>query len=429
MLDQLFEILKASGVYAWEVSDEKTAGWEFYFIRHALDQNRAKNVEHITVKVYQRIGEGQIGSAAAELPPTATAAEAKKLVESLAYQATLAPNRAYTLHQPTAAHTAPRTDAPVDVPAMAKDFLSVMASIPETAGEDLNSYEIFTSAVQRRFVTSEGIDVTETYPNSMLEVVVNARREGHEIELYRMYRSGSCDAEGLRRGIARAMAYGRDRLRTAPTPAIGTADVVFSTDDAKQIYQYFIARLDPAMVLRQLSDWKLGEPIEAEVRGDRVTVEALRALPNSSRNRAFDAEGAPIRDTVMLRAGVPEHYLGGRMFSAYMGLEDSFIPGNIAVSGGTKPEAELRQGRYLEVVEFSDFQVDPMTGDIFGEIRLAYWHDGETVTPVSGGSVSGSMREFIKEMYLSEESVQFDNFRLPAVTKLCGVTVTGIESA
>ncbi len=427
MLEQVLEILRSSGVYAWEVSDVKTEGWEFYFIRHALDQNRAKSVEHVTVRVYQRIGDDQIGTAAAELPPTATAAEAKKLLDSLAYQATLAPNRIYALHGHTAAHDAPRTDAPVDVSAMAREFISAMASIPETPGEDLNSYEIFTAAVTRRFVTSEGIDVTETYPDSMLEAVVNARSEGHEIELYRMYRSGSPDAAGLRRDLERVMAYGRDRLHTVPTPALGTADVVFSGDDAKQIYDYFIDRLDPAMVLRRMSDWKLGEPIESDVRGDRVTLEALRTLPNSSRNRAFDKEGAPIRDTVMIRGGVPEHYLGGRMFSAYMGLEDSFIPGNFAVSGGTKSAEALRQGKYLEVVEFSDFQVDAMTGDIFGEIRLAYWHDGETVTPVSGGSISGNMRDFIKEMYLSEERVQYDCFLLPAVTKLCGVTVTGIE--
>ena len=428
MLEQVLEILRSSGLYAWEVSDVKKEGWEFYFIRHALDQNRAKNVEHITVKVYQRIGDEQIGAAAAELPPTATEAEAKRLIESLAYQATLAPNRIYTLHGHTAEHDAPRTAAPADVPAMAREFIRTMASIPETAGEDLNSYEIFTAAVTRRFVTSEGIDVTETYPESMLEAVVNARRDGHEIELYRMYKSGSPDAAGLRRDLERVMVYGRDRLRTVPTPALGTADVVFSGDDARQIYEYFINRLDPAMVLRRMSDWKLGEPIETDIRGDRVTVEALRTLPNSSRNRAFDAEGAPIRDTVMLRGGVPEHYLGGRMFSAYMGLEDSFIPGNFAVSGGTKSAEALRQGSYLEVVEFSDFQVDAMTGDIYGEIRLAYWHDGGTVTPVSGGSISGSMRDFIKEMYLSEERVQYDFCLLPAVTKLCGVTVTGIET-
>lgn len=427
MLEQVLELLKNAGVYAWEVTDKKTEGWEFYFIRHALDQNRAKSVEHIHVKVYQRIGEASVGAAEAELHPSATPEEAAQLVENLKAEAALAPNRIYTLRGPEAAHQSHRDNAAVDVPAIAGDFLSALSALPETETEDINSYEIFVSAVTRRFVNSAGIDVTETYPSSMAEVIVNARNEGEEIELYRMYRSGSCDAAGLRRNLARTMAYGRDRLRAAPTPPLGRADVLLSTDDALAVYRYFVARLDPAMVLRQMSDWKLGVPIAPEVRGDAVTLTALRELPNSSRNRAFDREGAPIRDQVMLRAGVPEHYLGGRMFSAYMGLEDSFQPGNLAVSGGSRSAAELRQGKWLEPVEFSDFQVDPMTGDIFGEIRLAYWHDGERTVPVSGGSVSGNMRELLGDLQLSAETVQYDNWRVPALTRLNGVTVTGIE--
>jgi PmbA protein len=129
----------------------------------------------------------------------------------------------------------------------------------------------------------------------------------------------------------------------------------------------------------------------------------------------------------MLREGVPEHFLGGRMFSAYMGLEESFLPTNLSAFGGTHTEEELRRGPYLEVVEFSDFQVDGLTGDIFGEIRLAYWHDGDRVTPVSGGSISGSMSDFVKEMYLSRETVQYNNWSIPALTLLKNVTVTGIE--
>ena len=68
-----------------------------------------------------------------------------------------------------------------------------------------------------------------------------------------------------------------------------------------------------------------------------------------------------------------------------------------------------------------------MTGVLFGEIRLAYWHDGESVCPVSGGSVSGSLPELMEEMRLSRESVQYNNWRVPAATRLRGVTVSGIE--
>ena len=44
MLDTIVSLMKESGVYAWEISDVKTTGWEFYFIRHALDQNRAVRI-------------------------------------------------------------------------------------------------------------------------------------------------------------------------------------------------------------------------------------------------------------------------------------------------------------------------------------------------------------------------------------------------
>jgi len=425
MLETIIELLKQSGVHAWELNDVQTRGWEFYFIRHALDQHRAKNVEHIQIKVYQLLEDGKfMGSASAELPPTATVEEARKLIGDLAYRATLVKNRPYPLNPPRAGQP---MDEAVDPAAIAGDFIRAMRSLPETEGEDVNSYEIFVSDKVRRFRNSEGVDLTERYPDSMIEVVVNARRDGHEIELYRNFTSGSCDSEALKRDLGKAMAYGRDRLQTRPTPNLGTADVLFSGADACSIYEFFVERCNAALVVRGLSDWTVGQPIAQDIRGDKVNVYARRTLPNSSRNRGFDAEGAPIRDTALLEESVPKEILGGRMFSSYMGLENSFNPTNIEVSGGTKTEEELRRGPYLEAVEFSDFQVDAMTGDIFGEIRLAYWHDGETVTPVSGGSVSGSMLDFVKDLAMSVQQAQYDSMRIPALTLLKNVTVTGAE--
>ena len=316
----------------------------------------------------------------------------------------------------------------MDPAAISEEFICSMQELPETEGEDVNSYEIFVSDKTVRFLNSEGVDVTERYPDSMIEVVVNARRDGHEIELYRSFDSGSCDGEGLKRELKKAMAYGRDRLVTVPTPALGKADVLFSGSDACTIYEFFTDRCDAAMVFRGLSDWQPGKPIAENVQGDLVTVCTRRELPNSSQNRGFDREGAPIRDAAVLKDNVPVEILGSRMFSSYMGLENSFIPGNVEVSGGTRSAEEIRSGKYLECVEFSDFQVDALTGDIFGEIRLAYLHDGDTVTPVSGGSVSGSMFDFLNDLSMSREQTQYNNMLIPSLTLFRNVTVTGAES-
>ena len=425
MENYIIDILRASAADGWTVADELRTGWEFYFIRHRLDQNRVRSTEHINVTVYKRFeedGREFLGSASAEIVPTASRAEAETLINALISEAGLIKNPLYALNPPRAASAEGQE---IDLAEVAGGFIRAMRSVEESAEADVNSYEIFTDSVTRRFISSTGIDVTDVYPSSMAEVVVNARRDAHEIELYRMYRSGSCDAEGLKAKVEETLRFGRDKLRAVKTPALGRCDVVFSTDDAMQIYDYFIYRMSASMIVQGMSDFKIGQEVGVTESGDRLNVRALAKLPNSSHNGAFDAEGAPVRDLDIIRDGVAESYYGSRMFSQYLGLEESFIPGNFAVDGGSASAEELREGRYLEIVEFSDFQVNPMNGDIAGEIRLGYLHDGGEVTVVEGGSVSGTMRELASAMRFSREQKQYNEYLIPAVTRLSGVSITG----
>ena len=420
-LERLLKVLKASGADAWEVTDTLEKGWEFYLIRHALDQNRYKELESFRVKVYRRM-EDCLGSAGAPIPPDADEAEMTRIVAGLCQDAAYVRNPVYTLNTPAAEAESPaETGEPVDLKAISGDFLRTAASLPETETEDLNSCEIFVSEIRRRFLNSEGVDVTAVYPSSMVEAVVNARRDGHEIELYRLYRSGTCDREQLTRDLTETMRYGRDKLTAEPTPALGKADVVLSTDAAREVYDYFISRLSAASVYRGISDWKIGDAVAPE----NLTLRTVPFLPNSSRNAAYDSEGARIRELTLIDNGKAVHYWGSRQFSQYLGLTDAFIASNFVVGGGTASAAEIRQGDYLEIVEFSDFQVDPMTGDIAGEIRLGYLHQGGRTVSVSGGSVSGNMKELAGSMIFSAESRQYDCMRIPAVTRLNGATVTG----
>ena len=430
MMPQLITCLNEAGLYGWEITQTITRGWEFYFIGHRLDQHRAREVSETTVRVYVLSEDGKsLGTASAVYPNDLwRIEEVRKFTEDLVYRASLTENRPYRLQPCTAAHTRHKNEGKwADTRTVAADYINAVRSLPETAEADVNSYEIFAEAKYRWFRNSEGVDVEEFYPHSFAEVVINARKDGREIELYRSYDSGTCDAAAVQKDLTRAMRFGTDRLQAVPTPALGSIDVLFSTRDAVNIYEFFTERLQAGMIYRKYSDWRVGEDVAPDATGDRFTVTAVRELPNSSRNTAFDAEGAPIRDTVLLKDNVPQAVLGSRMYAEYLGLTDSFIPSNYRVSGGTGSEASLRDGRYLEVVEFSDFQVDAVTGDIFGEIRLGYLHEGGAVTIVTGGSVSGSMFDFIRDLHASAQTCQYDNMEIPALTRLTGVTVTGAE--
>ena len=422
MQDFLIELVKNAGADAWEITDVENYGWEFYFIKHKLDQNRVKRTEHTSVKLFKKSEDGKfLGSAVSEIAPTASREEAQAILGKLLFQASLVKNPVYTLNEKKETEA---EAAEFDVSKIAGSFIKAMQELPETETEYINSYEIFVNGEKRRFLNSNGIDVTAGYPSSMIEVVVNAKNEDHEIELYRMYTSGACDAEALKEKLARTLCEGRDRLTTKKTPALGTTTIALTTDAALEVYQYFANRMSCGYKYQGLSDYEIGEPVIRDAEGDALTVTARAFLPDSSGNCPFDPEGAPVRDLTIIKDTRAKHFWGSRQFASYLGVSDSFIAGNFEVAGGEKTSSELLSGDFLEIVEFSDFQVDAMTGSIAGEIRLGYLHRGGEVMIVSGGSVSGNMHEAGRGLHFSKETVQYDNYIIPAVTILT-LTVTG----
>ena len=113
----ILDLLRTSGADGWTVTDEIRRGWEFYFIRHALDQNRVRDVEHITLTVYKKFSEADaqfLGSASARIAPTASREEAERLISRLLSEAGLIRNPLYTLNEPSG-ETVPTEEAP-DLP-------------------------------------------------------------------------------------------------------------------------------------------------------------------------------------------------------------------------------------------------------------------------------------------------------------------------
>ena len=73
------------------------------------------------------------------------------------------------------------------------------------------------------------------------------------------------------------------------------------------------------------------------------------------------------------------------------------------------------------------FQMDPLTGDFGGEIRLGWYFDGEVTKPITGGSISGNIKEVESEMYLSSETQRSNNFSGPKTIELHNISLAGIK--
>ncbi|MDD6467058.1 MAG: metallopeptidase TldD-related protein [Erysipelotrichaceae bacterium] len=427
MLEQLKQVLQASEATDYQITVTKTRSHEFFFVRHDLEMNRIKDVTHYLVQVFLASKDQQyVGDATFEVPNDSTVEEITELVKKGVYAASFVKNPAFHLPKATQTIIEPRIQE--DALAVAQDFVEVMRDLPETETEDVNSYEIFVNEVEKHILNSQGVDVTYSYLDSMVEVVINARLEQHEIELYRNYRSGSCDKEYLRNQIIQTMQIGKDKCIAKDTPCLQDIDVVFTSSDAVKLFRYYTNLTASSYKYQQMSQYEIGQSIcEEPAKGDTITLYGVTELKNSSRNYRYDEEGTKIEDCCLIQENVTQNFWGSNRFSQYLGIEHNSVFYNFVVEKGTHSKEELCSGRFLEVVEFSDFQVDALTGEFAGEIRLAYYHTEDGVQPLSGGSIAGNMREAQKQMWLSKQQKQYDNYLIPEVVRLKNVSITGIE--
>ena len=116
---------------------------------------------------------------------------------------------------------------------------------------------------------------------------------------------------------------------------------------------------------------------------------------------------------------------GNARFEYYLGVEPTGFFSAVKLDNGTKAFEEMKKEPYLYVVSFSDFSMDSLSGYFGGEIRLAYIFDGEKVTPVTGGSVSGNLLELQKDMAFSTERYKDKNYDGPFAVEFHGVAVAG----
>lgn len=424
MLDNIVKSLKKLNISTWEIQEENTKAWEFYFIKHQLDQHRLKDVSHTKVTVYSHNEDGSLGNASSEIPPFSTVEEIEKELEQLHERASYIHNQSYELVGKT---SQPGHQESVDLAQISKDFINVVHSIQEDEESYINSYEIFVQEKTVRQLNSEGLDVTNTYPSSMLEIILNAREGDHEIELYRNYRSGRCDATFLASSIQQTLAYGKDRLKAVPTPVSQKMPVLFAGKDSVTLFDYYLFKLNAQAKLMEASHFEKGKEIHDSVVGDKVSLYSHIYLENSSINKSVDNDGSEIKEECLLDQNVVKKFIGNRRFSSYAGLEASYEVANYEISGGTYTEEGLRTGDYLEVVDFSDFQMDGLKGDFAGEIRLAYLHQGGKVTIVTGGSISDNWENQIEQLKMSRTQRQYNRAVVPSVVLLPNVMVTGVN--
>lgn len=423
MIERIKTALARCGIALWRINETEEESAELFFVKKQLDTRRLKNVHKYEVTVFRDVeseaGEKR-GFSSVLLISSMDDAQLEEELKSAYYAAQFAANPWFELADPVQAAPVQKAGALATAPlseSAGKMARALFAA--DTQGDAfINSAEVFVSRATRRILSSEGTDVVYTDAEVNGEFVVQCK-DPEDVEIHNQFKYLELDEAALSAKVAEALAFVRDRARAQKTLKSGKYDLVLSGNNLAEVLDHYVIRSSASMVYAKYSTWQRGEDVQGETDGERLNMTLRACAP-------YSAEGIPMSDLPLLEDGKLQAWHGPNRFCRYLGVKPTGIFEKFSCSNGTVPFEELKKGPVLWAVTFSDFQMDAMSGHFGGEIRLAYLIEADgTVTPVTGGSINGSILEAQKDMVFSKERYLTAEYDGPYAVRLKHISVAG----
>ena len=172
----------------------------------------------------------------------------------------------------------------------------------------------------------------------------------------------------------------RDRALAVQAEELKGINIILNTEAVKEMMSFYVTQSSAKAVYEEISRAEAGERFQGnDVTGDLINIKLNPNMINSSESAPYDEDGLLTKLHGSLR------------FTSYLGLKPTGIIHNLEVQGGEKSYEDFKKEPYVEIITFSDFQMNPMTGDFGGEIRLARYFDGQKIISVTGASLSANL--------------------------------------
>lgn len=414
--------LKETGVSVYSIEETTTESAELFFILKQLDVRRMKKVTSYRVAVYRDFeedGRKFRGNSEIVVNPGTTEEELKRELGKAFESAKNTKNPYYELYKGTT--EAPAEDrsslASVSLPDAAALFAKAAFEADVDPEAFLNSLEVFAERRTVRFVSSLGFE--NGYKKSVVKgEFVTQCKAGQDVEQYFGFEYADCCPEELTEKVKKALQTVKDRAKATEAPKSGSYDVILSGENVRQLMNAYLYKCATALVFPHYSDAEVGKPIQGEaLDGEALNLSVVPSVP-------YSEEGIPMKERKLLENGVVGFLHGSSRFASYMGLEPTGVYRRVKLENGTVPFDEMKKG-CLYPVTFSDFSMNPITGDFGGEMRLAYYFDGEEVKILTGGSINASIVEKQGDLTFSLERYKDASYEGPLAVKLRNVAVAG----
>ncbi|MBO5715106.1 MAG: hypothetical protein J6S23_01780 [Clostridia bacterium] len=423
MRNRIINILKnTSGISDWKVNTVRTESTELFFVHKNLETVRSTDTTDVKVTVYV-LHDERLGEATFSVYSSYDDEKITEEIEKAKKKANIIANQSYSL---------PENE--VGEYASASNFTSYdsheLASLVSTAcfeadnveGGSINALEIFVYKDIVSVTNSRGIDKTQVKYRAMVEAIPTFNG-GESVELYEQYNFTEFDHNLVVDEISKKMHEVKDRYE-AKAPAEKLAcPVVLDAPELEQLIGNYVGNLNFSAVYQHSNAFSIGDDIQKDAKGDRLTITMCGQMKGSVRSSAFDGDGVTLVDKTIIDNGKAVSLWGGTRYAQYLNEIATGNLGCMSVESGTLTDDQKASAPYFRCASMSGLQVDIYNDYIGGEVRLGYYFDGEREIPVTGISISGKLSVALANMRLSNEVITYESYRGPKCAIFEGIEI------
>lgn len=407
MIEQILQLLKNASISHYLLMEKETHTDELFFIKKDLELQRGTDTVKYDLTLYRDIpaaaGRTLRGAGSCTLSAAMTPEQMQAAIETTYAAAEYAGNPFYPLVTPEAAPAGLSEHLSLPNLQTCVDALFQPDTDPATF---INSAELFLTYTTCHLLNSEGVDVTFTRASCSGELIAQSVLE-EDIELYQGFRFTDKDRDipgQLSSLTAELLSQAKQRSKAKKLPAdVPIQHILLRGDCLKEFFAYFIQNCDAAMRYPGFSNWNLHQKFDIPLTSLTLTV-----VPGAD----YTKEGIAQKVLTLIENNEITNLTGDCRFAYYMGIMATGTYEDFRVDCGQ--ESLNPPPCTLEILHFSDFQMDTLTGQFGGEYRLACYYDSNGVSiPVTSGSISANMTEVLKTMRLSPTSMMRNGYEGP----------------
>lgn len=420
MISKILKALNDNKVDYYIINEIKEQVFELYLIKKQTDMSRKKDITIYNVTVFRKNADNTLGDSKFTIYPSMDEEELNEIIKDAYYAAGFVKNKFYELPKGF------KAEKKLSSSSISKESLEecalkvkdILYKYDNKKNGWINSSEIFVNKIEKRIITSQGADVSydRYYINGEF---VAQYVDKQDVEIFDMFSYEDINAEELSKKANDAIINAGYRDKSTEAPQTGQYNIILTETSVSEFFKYYIANAQTSMIYKRYSNFKIGDSVQGEnIKGDKVNIDLKSSVP-------YGNEGLELKERPLVKDGVLKTIFGPFNFAYYLGIEPVGEYDGAVISGGSKTSNEMFKDGDLKIIRFSDFQMDEVSGDCFGEIRLALLKKGDKIIPLTGGSVSVNIKDVQNNMYFSKETMEDRGMIIPECIKLMSVNVAG----